>query len=131
MVTDPAMDALAMSVPVMVWDPDRSNVAENVPCPPVSVESGGRATPVDVSVVVKWTVPAYDRSVLPFFSSDPAATEKAFPAVVVEAGLVASARCVVGAATTVIVIGLDPEPTLSEAVIVCAPAFIKVAVKVP
>jgi hypothetical protein len=57
MVTVPRIDVFAVSVLVMVCDPARANVAENVPWPPVSWESGGKTTPADVSVLVKCTVP--------------------------------------------------------------------------
>ncbi len=82
-------------------------------------------------MLVKWTVPAYDWSVLPYWSRADTASAIGFPAVVVEPEVAVIARCVAGAATTLTVIGLAPEPTLSEALIVCAPARIKVAEKVP
>lgn len=58
----PVMDAVAVSVAVIVCAPSTLKVAEKVPTPPVSVASAGRvALP---SVLVKWTVPEYVAVVL-------------------------------------------------------------------
>ena len=48
---------LAASEAVRLWDPALTSVAEKVPCPLVSVESGGSTTPVERSLLLKWTVP--------------------------------------------------------------------------
>ena len=44
---------LAASDAVSVWGPALINVAENVPWPLVRVESGGRTTPDEVSLLLK------------------------------------------------------------------------------
>ena len=54
----PAIEAVAVSVAVMVWDPAVASVAEKVAWPLVRVELGGRATPGARSLLVKCTVPA-------------------------------------------------------------------------
>src|SRR5687767_5578480 len=54
----PVIVIVTVSVPVMVCDPAVVRVAANVACPSVSVESAGSATPADVSLLVKWTLPA-------------------------------------------------------------------------
>ena len=48
---------LAVSETVSVCGPVWISVTEKVPWPLVSVESGGRTTPAEVSLVLKWTVP--------------------------------------------------------------------------
>ena len=53
-----AMKLLAASDAVSVCAPALIRVAEKVPWPLVSVESGGRVTPALVSLLLKWTVPA-------------------------------------------------------------------------
>ena len=61
----PAIFGSAVSVTVIVWAPARSRVAEKVPSPLTRVESGGRTTPAERSVVWKCTVPPYAESVFP------------------------------------------------------------------
>ena len=48
----------AVSDAVSVWLPAFTSVAVKLPLPPVSVVSGGRTTPADVSLLLKCTVPA-------------------------------------------------------------------------
>ena len=77
----PVIDAVAVSVAVMVCAPATKSVAENVPWPFVRVAFAGNTVPVDVSVLVKCTVPAYPVSVLPAESCAVTVNEKAAPAV--------------------------------------------------
>ena len=49
--------ALLLSAAVIVWAPALASVAEKVPWPFVSGESAGSTTPVEVSLLVKCTVP--------------------------------------------------------------------------
>ena len=53
-----AVKLLAASDAVSVCAPALISVAEKVPWPLVSVESGGRFTAALVSLLLKWTVPA-------------------------------------------------------------------------
>jgi len=58
MVMLPVRLAVTVSVPVIVGDPALTKVAENVPWPLLSEESGGSTTPAAVSLLVKCTLPA-------------------------------------------------------------------------
>ena len=49
--------AFAVSDAVSVCAPDRVRVAEKLPCPFVRLETGGKTTPIPVSLLLKWTVP--------------------------------------------------------------------------
>ena len=53
-----ATKALAASEAVRFWAPALISVAEKLRVPLVSVESAGSTTPVDVSLLLKCTVPA-------------------------------------------------------------------------
>jgi len=72
-----------------------TSVTENVPCPFVSVESGGRWTPEPVSLLVKWTVPPYDVTVFPCASSAVTVTSNAVP-LVADDGAATRRLCVCG-----------------------------------
>ena len=58
----PLMEALTVSVPVIVWFPSVLRVALNIPTPEESVLLAGNTA--IASVLVKWTVPAYEVAVL-------------------------------------------------------------------
>ena len=55
-VTVPVIVAVTLSVPVIVCEPALMSVAEKAPWPFVSVESAGRTTPAELSLLVKCTV---------------------------------------------------------------------------
>src|SRR5207302_11397862 len=80
----------APSEAVIVCDPALSSVAENVPWPLVKVESDGKTTPADWSVLLKCSVPAPIGSGLPQGSFAVTVKGNATPAVGVAA--VATAR---------------------------------------
>ena len=48
---------LGISAAVRLCGPALISVAEKVPCPLVNVESGGRITPDETSLLLKWTLP--------------------------------------------------------------------------
>src|SRR5439155_7955023 len=73
--------ALAASDAVSVCDPAPISVAEKVPWPLVRLESGGSTTPIEVSLLLKCTVPLYEVTGLPWASSAVTLTETAWPAV--------------------------------------------------
>ena len=79
----PVMEAVTVSVAVIVWLPTAFSVIEKVPVPFVSVEFAGRTALV--SVLVKCTVPEYVVTVLLEASSAVTVKLKAVPAVA-EAG---------------------------------------------
>ena len=59
------MVALAVSVAVTVCAPALVRVTGNVPVPLVRVASAGSTTPLEVSLLVKCTVPEYEVTALP------------------------------------------------------------------
>src|SRR5439155_22478488 len=66
MVRLPAIELVAVSVPVMLCEPARSTVALKLARPLVSAESAGSTTPAQVSLLRKRTFPAYPASVFPY-----------------------------------------------------------------
>src|SRR5437762_2352500 len=78
------------------------SVAENVPSPFVTWESGGITASGEVSLVAKWTIPVYVGSTFPFASTAVTVSENGSPAVgvIVEAVItsfaVAASACMVG-----------------------------------
>src|SRR3989442_9432073 len=70
---------LAASVTVRVCGPARIKVTEKVPWPLVSGESAGRVTPLEESLLLKWTVPVYEVTGLPASFSATTVTLNACP----------------------------------------------------
>jgi len=116
---------------VSVCAPAVVSVAENVPTPFVSVASGGRTTPEDVSLLVKWTVPAYAVSVFPNWSCAVTLNEKLVPAVGVLVLVVRMKRVALAAFTETLSVPVMLGFVASAAVIVCEPAVVSVAENVP
>src|SRR2546428_11612874 len=72
--------ALALSAAVIVCVPALTSVAENVPWPLVSVESGGSTAPVAVSLPVRRTGPAQPGATVPSGFLAVTATGEGWPA---------------------------------------------------
>jgi len=125
----PVIDGVTVSVAVMVWGPSELRVEENVPAPFVSPALAGSVA--EPSLLVKWTVPAYPVAWLLKASS--AVTVKENPEPVVAVAGAETVKWVADPEPTVI----DPEVpvtdgvTVSVAVMVCRPAVVSVAEKVP
>jgi hypothetical protein len=125
----PVIEAVTVSVAVMVLAPAVFRVAENVPTPFVSVAFAGRvAAP---SVLVKCTVPVYAVAVA--FVASRAVTVKLNGVPLVAVAGADTAKCVAAAALTAIApeVPVIDGVTVSVAVIVCEPAVFSVAENVP
>jgi hypothetical protein len=126
----PVIDAVTVSVAVIVWLPAVSSVALNVPTPLVSVEfAGNTAAP---SELVKCTIPLYPVAVALLASSAVTVNENATPAVA-DAGAL-TLKCVATPAPLTTIAPLVPvidAVTVSVAVIVRLPAVLSVALNVP
>ena len=83
---------LAASVAVRVCGPALVSVTEKLPCPLVRVESGGSTAPVEVSLLLKCTVPLYEGTGFPWPSSAVTETLKGWPAVAVVGAVSAPKR---------------------------------------
>ena len=130
MVRLPAIELVAVSVPVMVCEPARSSVALRLARPLVSAESAGNTTPAEVSLLRKCTFPAYPESVFPYGSRALTVKGKLDPAAAVP-GAPVSASWLAGAAVTARLTVLERLFARSDTVRVCVGARIKVAEKAP
>src|SRR2546423_4052385 len=88
----------AASDTVIVCAPPPTSVTENVPWPAASVVSAGSCTPVDESLVLKWTVPLYDVTGTPCAFSAVTVTVK-LVLVLTVVGAVTLRSCTTGAPT--------------------------------
>ena len=124
----PVILLVVVSVTVTVWLPADLSVTETVSTPAVRVVLAGNTA--CVSVLVKWTVPAYPVAVLPKASRAVIVTLNADPAVALPGA--DTAKCVAAdAPTTSVVLPVIVEVVVSVAVSVRLPDVSKVAENVP
>jgi hypothetical protein len=108
------IEVAASDTVIVGHEPARISVTSNVPCPFVSCESRGSTISGELSLVAKWTVPAYAGSVAPFTSSAVTVTENGVPAVGVAVEVVTE-RLAVAARAVELAPGTHPQVSTDTA----------------